>query len=257
MKRKSLAIHRNGYGDAIILLHGFFSDHRLWDPIIHNLSNDYQCLAVDLPGHGQSGSWRGDWSDLLRELNDLIHSLPRPCHIIGYSMGARIVGQLLTQSGPPIETAILISPNAGFQPIAARQRRLRDQQLAAKIHHQPITESVNYWGQQPLFSGQEISSNSSLLRQHHIRCSQEPRNLAFALRTLGSGTRSISDQPVRGQSIHLLSGQRLALDVERTQALARQWPSARTTWLSQIGHNPIIEDPAGLSAHFSSLLASN
>jgi pimeloyl-ACP methyl ester carboxylesterase len=60
---------------------------------------------------------------------------------------------------------------------------------------------------------------------------------------------------LRGQSIHLLSGDRLAVDVERTQALAKRWPRARTTWLNQSGHNPIIEDPTGLSAHFKGLLA--
>ena len=257
MKSNNLAVHRSGKGDPIIFLHGFFSDHRLWDPIIHTLSDDFTCLAVDLPGHGESGSWRGDWSDLLAQLDHLIGSLTRPCHLIGYSMGARVLGQVLTQAGPPIQTAILVSPTAGFQPIAARQRRLRDHQLAAQINHQTITESAEYWGQQPIFSGQEMSSQPALQRQHHIRCSQEPRHLAFALRTLGSGTRAINDPPLRGQSIHLLSGERLTIDVQRTQALAQQWPSARTTWLNQNGHNPIIEDPTGLSAHFKGLLALN
>ncbi len=255
MKSHDLAVHRCGQGDPIIFLHGFFSDHRLWDPIIQTLRDDFTCLAVDLPGHGESGAWRGDWSDLLLQLDHLIASLPSPCHLIGYSMGARIVGQMLTQSGPPIHTAILISPTAGFQPMAARQRRLRDHQLAAQINHQTITESAKLWGQQPIFSGQEMSPKPTLKRQHHMRCSQEPRHLAFALRTLGSGTRAIVSAPVRGHSIHLLSGDRLALDVRRTQALARKWPCARTTWLNQSGHNPIIEDPTGLSAHFMGLLA--
>ena len=174
MKSNHLAVHRYGQGDPVIFLHGFFSDHRLWEPIIQTLSSDYQCLAVDLPGHGESGPWRGDWPDLLEQLDHLIASLSVPCHLIGYSMGARVLGQMLTRLGPPIHTAILISPTAGFQPIAARQRRLRDHQLAAQINHQTITESADYWSQQPIFYGQDMSSESALQRQHRIRCSQEP-----------------------------------------------------------------------------------
>lgn len=257
MRQKKLAVHSYGKGEPVLFLHGFFSDHRLWEPIIQSLSSDYQCLAVDLPGHGASGSWRGAWTDLLVQLDEVIDALPQPCHIIGYSMGARILGQLITHAGPPIQTAILLSPTPGFQPIAARQRRLRDHQLAAKISHQPITISAKLWSQQPIFSGQEIGSKPSLQRQHQIRCGQEPRNLAFALRTLGSGTRAISGLPLRGRRIHLLSGDRLPLDVQRTRDLAQQWPCAQTTWLNQSGHNPIIEDPTGLSAQFKGLLALN
>ena len=255
MTPRDLAVHRCGQGDPVVLLHGFFSDHRFWDSILPALSQDFRCVAVDLPGHGASGSWRGNWSDLLVELNQLLHTLAKPCHIIGYSMGARILAQLLVQSGPPIETATLISPTPGFLPAAARQRRLRDDQLAAQIQNQPLGQSIEFWSQQPIFAGQKNSPAGALNRQYVIRSSQVPRHLAFALRALGSGTRAVTKPPVRGASIRLLCGKRLSLDIQRARSLAQRWPRAQTHWLDQNGHNPVLENPTGLSALFRRILA--
>jgi pimeloyl-ACP methyl ester carboxylesterase len=55
-----LAINYECWGDpeapAVVLLHGFTSDLRMWAPHVDALSEDYRVVAMDLRGHGRSSS---------------------------------------------------------------------------------------------------------------------------------------------------------------------------------------------------------
>ena len=53
-QEKNIYYRLEGEGDTLILLHGFMEDSKMWDHHITQLSNTYQVLAVDLPGHGSS-----------------------------------------------------------------------------------------------------------------------------------------------------------------------------------------------------------
>jgi len=38
---------------TVILLHGGVINRHMWGPVIENLADEYDCIAIDLPGHGQ------------------------------------------------------------------------------------------------------------------------------------------------------------------------------------------------------------
>jgi len=257
VNRSTLAARSRGSGQPVIFLHGFFSDGRLWDPVIRELGDEFHQLAVDLPGHGESSDWRGGWPELLLALDELVGSLDEPPAIVGYSMGARVLRRLLLEPGPQLHSAHLISAHPGFEAEAAKERQHRDDQLAHRLVSRPLDETVRQWSKLPIFEGQERASEDSLARQDLLRRRQDPEGLAFALRVLGSGTCEAHGAPARISPIELICGDRLTQDQHRTQALADQWPQARVTWLEGIGHNPILEDPPALSAHFKRFLRAS
>ena len=39
---------------TLLFTHGFMGDADDWDLIISKLTNQYFCISIDLPGHGQS-----------------------------------------------------------------------------------------------------------------------------------------------------------------------------------------------------------
>jgi pimeloyl-ACP methyl ester carboxylesterase len=49
-----LRVAEAGTGDAIVLLHGLFFDHRSWDGVIAALGSDFRVVAPDFPGFGAS-----------------------------------------------------------------------------------------------------------------------------------------------------------------------------------------------------------
>jgi pimeloyl-ACP methyl ester carboxylesterase len=44
-----------GSGDTIVLLHGYLESKEIWNPLAEMLETGFRVVAIDLPGHGQSG----------------------------------------------------------------------------------------------------------------------------------------------------------------------------------------------------------
>ena len=49
-----LAMTRIGAGEPLLLIHPLGADRSVWDPVLGNLSVDHDCVAVDMPGFGDS-----------------------------------------------------------------------------------------------------------------------------------------------------------------------------------------------------------
>lgn len=49
-----VAMSRNGGGTPIVLLHALGSGRHSWDPIVPALAEQYDVIALDLPGFGDS-----------------------------------------------------------------------------------------------------------------------------------------------------------------------------------------------------------
>ena len=46
-----------GQGPVVVLLHGFLESSKMWHGLIPTLQNSKKVIAIDLPGHGQSGNF--------------------------------------------------------------------------------------------------------------------------------------------------------------------------------------------------------
>jgi pimeloyl-ACP methyl ester carboxylesterase len=108
-----------GQGAPVVLIHGYTGNldrHFVASGVFAELSRDYRVIALDCRGHGQSGkpydpnSYGPEMGqDVVRLLDHL--KIPR-AHIIGYSMGAMIAGQLLTTDPDRFLTATLVGHHA-------------------------------------------------------------------------------------------------------------------------------------------------
>ena len=85
---------------CIVFLHGFLGSGDDWNEIVTNFTGNFQCLLIDLPGHGNTivhGDSRNysieNCSAALIELFDYLNI--ETCSIVGYSMGGRLALFLL------------------------------------------------------------------------------------------------------------------------------------------------------------------
>lgn len=89
-----LSVQESGSGDVTLLfLHGITANHRIWDPIVNELSGHYRCVSVDQRGHGRSDAPESgyrdlDYSDDIRGLADEVSPTQRVV-LVGHSLGAR------------------------------------------------------------------------------------------------------------------------------------------------------------------------
>jgi pimeloyl-ACP methyl ester carboxylesterase len=86
-----LQYHRIGSGPPILLAHGFYDDGRRWVPLARDLADDYEVVAYDARGHGQSDAPETGY-DLDSRIGDLCGvvealGLEDPI-LLGHSMGA-------------------------------------------------------------------------------------------------------------------------------------------------------------------------
>jgi pimeloyl-ACP methyl ester carboxylesterase len=87
-----LAYDFRGSGPPLVFVHGLTFDRTSWQPIIDRLAGQFRCIAVDLPGHGDSDGPPRPLDDIAAALHRLLDELDidRPV-VVGHSMGAPAV----------------------------------------------------------------------------------------------------------------------------------------------------------------------
>ena len=95
---KGLPIHCSIHGEGLplIFLHGFNENSHIWDQVIPTVSQNYQCLLIDLPGFGKSPL---PSSLTIKYMADAVHrviedlGMLKPV-VIGHSMGGYVILEL-------------------------------------------------------------------------------------------------------------------------------------------------------------------
>ena len=100
-------------GMPLLLLHGM-ADHALvWSSLGDYLSSNYQVIAPDLRGHGESGKPTTGYhfQDYIGDLRALINHLGwTQAHILGHSWSAKIAAIWATQQPEVFKSLILVDP---------------------------------------------------------------------------------------------------------------------------------------------------
>ena len=92
-KHKELHYTDKGKGNAIVLLHGFTEDLRIWKTFTEKLSRNHRVLCIDLPGHGKSDCLAETHTmELMADaVSAVIKKLEiKKCLLIGHSMGGYV-----------------------------------------------------------------------------------------------------------------------------------------------------------------------
>ncbi|PGY08114.1 alpha/beta fold hydrolase [Bacillus sp. AFS031507] len=93
LQDSTIAYIDKGEGKPIVLLHGFCGSSRYWEHVIPVLSDSCRVIALDLPGHGQSGPLKG--SSTIENLADQVKNLLAELNLqevtmFGHSLGGYI-----------------------------------------------------------------------------------------------------------------------------------------------------------------------
>ena len=101
-----------GSGDSVVLLlHGFGGDLDNWLFNLDALADKHRVLALDLPGHGESGKTipEPSISGLAKFVGKFLEVVGVPsAHIVGHSMGGAIAMQMVTECPESVKSLGLI-----------------------------------------------------------------------------------------------------------------------------------------------------
>jgi pimeloyl-ACP methyl ester carboxylesterase len=102
------------HAPAVVLLHGWASSSRMWQSARGFLADGFHLVAVDLPGHGESGKPPWTWYTIPR-FADAVEGLIRRLRlertsVIGHSMGGTIALELAGRTEALVRTLIVVNP---------------------------------------------------------------------------------------------------------------------------------------------------
>ncbi len=115
--------HRTGTGEPLVLIHGIGHHWQAWRPVIDRLAGEFDVIACDSPGFGQSPPLSADVEPTFPAYGDAFErffaelGLDRP-HVAGNSMGGAISLELARRGS--VRSATALSP-AGFWTDAERK----------------------------------------------------------------------------------------------------------------------------------------
>ena len=90
-----LNFDNEGKGDiSLVLVHGWANNRSIWDDQVSHFSEKYQVIALDLPGFGESGNNRNEWSMSAygKDITSIILELNlKNVVLVGFSLGGPII----------------------------------------------------------------------------------------------------------------------------------------------------------------------
>ena len=256
------AVEETGAGEPLVLLHGFTGCAANWRPLLPRLAECHRVIAIDLPGHGNSGA-PGSVAryKMPRVAADLIELLTRhdatPAHWLGYSMGGRLALYMAVRQSSVVRSLTLVSATAGLANAAKRQaRRAADEALAARIERDGVASFVAEWERNPLFAGLAGLPEEARATLHEQRLSNSPLGLANSLRGMGAGAQPSLWSRLAAMTAPalLIAGQRDTKFVALNEGLAVSIPNATLRLIPDAGHVVQMEQPEAFLAAVTDFL---
>jgi pyruvate dehydrogenase E2 component (dihydrolipoamide acetyltransferase) len=102
-------------GAPVVLLHGLFGDADTFADLARRIGlRGRGVIALDLPGHGRSGSVVSDPDAVVDAVEEAVRALvPGPVRLVGHSWGGAVATRVAARMGRAVERLVLLSP-AGF-----------------------------------------------------------------------------------------------------------------------------------------------
>jgi 2-succinyl-6-hydroxy-2,4-cyclohexadiene-1-carboxylate synthase len=183
-----LHVDVRGAGPPLVVLHGFTQTARLWGRFGDLLAESYTLLAVDLPGHGDSGSVRADLPATAALVAEAVRAEvgDQPCALLGYSLGARVGLHVALDDELPLRGVVFIGVTAGIEdPDERDRRRQSDDALADGLEASgDVHAFIDSWLRGPLF--ERLAIGDAAQRSERLR--NTAAGLASSLRLCGTGT---------------------------------------------------------------------
>jgi 2-succinyl-6-hydroxy-2,4-cyclohexadiene-1-carboxylate synthase len=256
----ALAFEETGPPDApaVLLIHGFMGSRRDWDPVIATLARTRRCLAVDVPGHGETGAPADEtlWAPegCVAALASLL-AAHGGGSVVGYSLGGRLALQLAVERPDAVARAVIISSTPGIAGECGRGlRRNQDERLARLLEREGLERFLEQWYGLPLFEA---------LREHprfpevlERRRRNNPRLLARSLRSMGTGSqRSLwADLPGLRTPVLFLAGERDPKFTDIAFDAVARCPAAEAVVVRGRGHALVEEDPEAMALEISGFI---
>jgi 3-oxoadipate enol-lactonase len=109
-----------GQGPAVVLIHAFSLDRRMWNGVVAELSRDHRILRFDARGHGESPDPTGSYSSYLDVLEVMDAAGVDRAWLVGLSSGSQAAADVALAASDRVSGLVLASPGlSGYAPVGS------------------------------------------------------------------------------------------------------------------------------------------
>lgn len=232
----------------ILFLHGFMGNCHEFDEAIKLLSDDFDFLTIDLPGHGKTQVFGGDecytMANTAQALINLLDKLKiARCFLVGYSMGGRLALYLSLYFHQRFPKVVLESASPGLlKEIERLERVKRDEQIARKLARSDFRAFLLNWYNQPIFG--DIKNHPQFEQMIENRLQNNPLELAKSLRFMGTGCQPCLWDKLKDNTnpLLLIVGEYDEKFIVVNRNMAEICKYARLQVINNCGHNIHLEN---------------
>jgi|APIni6443716594_1056825.scaffolds.fasta_scaffold104463_2 2-succinyl-6-hydroxy-2,4-cyclohexadiene-1-carboxylate synthase len=237
--------------EYVLFLHGFTGCSEDWFPVFEQIPNKYNCIAIDIVGHGKSDAPGSPSNYNIESIVNQIkhvknHLTPNKIFLLGYSMGGRIALSYAAAFPDDLKGLILESASAGIKNDEERQKRYEeDLKLAEFIETHTLEEFIEMWKDQELFNTQRRFSNDKLKKIKKKNASGSKIGYANSLKGFSTGIMppvhdKLKKIPLK---VLLVTGDLDSKFTGINARLSKRFFKAKHKIVRNSGHNTHLEEP--------------
>jgi 3-oxoadipate enol-lactonase len=246
-----------GEGDAVVFLHAFPLQAAMWDYQIDELEGSHRCIAIDLPGFGQSpppadpeAASMKSWAALVAGALDQLGV--EQATIVGASMGGYLAMALVRHHAGRVRQLVLADTRArSDDPAVAQRRTAQQEQLRAGTEVSSLAkENV-----ERLLSSGSMSRAELVDYVHALAAGADPEGWIAALEAM-------KDRPDSMLLLRQADLRALVIvgELDRVTPIAeamslRSLLKGELVIVPNVGHLPNIEDPLAFNEVLVAFLA--
>ncbi|UJP41324.1 alpha/beta fold hydrolase [Cellulomonas palmilytica] len=244
-----------GDGLAVVLLHGFPLDHRMWRAVAEQLSVPTRVLAADLPGAGGADDALPEPSIEAaadRVAAELADAGVTRAVVVGLSMGGYVALALAERRAALVAALGLVDTKSTADTDEARANRLRiAEQAEATGSVEPVRGMATALVGESTRSAQpEVGAQLAAWIED-----QSPAGVAWAQRAMASRPDRTDVLAAFAGPVAVVVGDEDAVTpVEAAQHLASAARQAQLVVVPRSGHMSAVEQPAAVAAALSDLV---
>ena len=237
-----------GKGDtALVFVHCWACDRSYWDNQVPEFAKNYRVVTIDLPGHGQSGQGRKNWSidSFAEDVKTVVTKLDlKRVVLVGSSMGGPVSVEAARRMPDRVVAIVPVDSLLNVE------QKITPEQLDAVVKQMQADYKASVTGlmNQFFFSP---TTPAAVKERVTKDATSRPPELAIAIL---KGILTHDAVPALRETkvpIYAINGDRAPTDLAANRKYAAQFDA---TIIKGSGHYPMLEDPARFNQALAEVL---
>lgn len=228
---------------TILLLHGYLETLYIFNEFVELLEKDYRVIAIDLPGHGLSGSNKDiNTMDFCAAVAaDVVKKCGvKKAVVAGHSMGGYVAQSCVKQYPDIFEGLILLNSTPFADSPQKKEDREReiDLILNAKLGHLASISIPKMYAPANLRRLDEKIEETVEITETH-----DPNGIVACIKGMMDREDSKETLAKQQKAMFIFGTEDKFITNEVRESLIKDFPNVKAVTVEQTGHNSFIEEP--------------